>query len=109
MRIKIPLYAKRAALQGLNNKKIMSLKLGRRKAKQLIESNSIGLKQINNIIRYYQQYKNCRSKRCELAIKLCGGRRFCKFLTRAVKRVENEVKTKTSKTKKRRYAFGYGY
>jgi len=50
------------------------------RAEQLLNSKTITEKDAKNIIAFYNRFKNCRTKKCEGAINLWGGRRFAKFL-----------------------------
>lgn len=88
MSIKVPLHAKKAALQGLKERqrnkagltkeqaKKIGVNSGVERAKQLITKKSISVEDAKSIARFYDRFKNNRTPRAETAIKLWGGRRF---------------------------------
>lgn len=91
-RVIVPKYAKTAAKiaiakrqafppskkPGLTKKQAQNLKItsGVERAKQIIRSRSIPVKDAKRVGAFYDRFKNCRTKRCEVAIGLWGGRRF---------------------------------
>lgn len=88
MRIKVPDYAKKAAGQGLRERifnkagltkseaKKLGIASGVERAKQIIRKKSIPEEDAKRIGAFYDRFKNCRTDRCETAIKLWGGRRW---------------------------------
>ena len=91
-RIKVPLLAKEEARNGLrynrsvpDSKKVglskseaseLGINSGIQRAKQLIRSKTISEEDARAVARFYQRFRNCRTKRCEVAISLWGGRKF---------------------------------
>lgn len=49
---------------------------GIERAKQLINNKFISNEDAKAVARFYQRFKNCKTKRCEMAISLWGGRKF---------------------------------
>ena len=92
MTIRIPTHAKRAARKGLLERKFNNAGLsvseakklgvtsGVSRAKQIINSKTITIEDAKRIGAFYDRFKNCRTERCETAIKLWGGRKFGKRL-----------------------------
>jgi len=90
--IRVPQYAKFEAKKGLIERKLNKAGLtktqaskkgvssGVERAKQIIRNTYISEKDAKAIARFYSRFKNCRTSRCETAIKLWGGRRFGKKL-----------------------------
>lgn len=91
-RVKVPEYAKNQAREGLlerkrnkaglNKKQADSLGIssGVERAKQLLNNSYISNKDAKAVARFYQRFRNCKTDRCETAIKLWGGRMFGKKL-----------------------------
>jgi len=91
-RIKIPFYAKISASKGLKESKInnagltkkqadkLGIQSGRERAKQIIKNKYLYEKDLKSIARFYLRFRNCKTKKCETAIKLWGGRRFGRLL-----------------------------
>lgn len=75
---RVGLTKKEAGEKGINS--------GIARAQQLIRSDSIPGEDAKAVARFYQRFKGCQTKRCEMAINLWGGRDFGK---KAVKFVEN--------------------
>lgn len=89
-RIVIPSYAKRDAKKALQERNKFSDKPGLNirearkagvssgvaRAKQLVNSKTLSVKDAKAVGRFYDRFKNCRTPRCEVAIDLWGGRRF---------------------------------
>jgi len=100
-RLTIPEYAKRAARQALELRD--SLPKSRRfglttyearregvfsgveRAKQIISSPSLPPADAQSVASFYQRFKGCRTKKCEGAIGLWGGRKFGKKAVEFVK------------------------
>ncbi len=84
-RLLIPIYAKRAAKRELSkrrsvpNQKKPGLIMGVNQAMFLLKKRSMGLAKAKQFNRFYQRFKNCRTRRCEGALNLWGGRKFLKF------------------------------
>jgi len=93
-RIKIPQYAKSQAKQGLKERKTNSAGLtkieakvkgissGVERAKQLIRNKYLNENDAKAVARFYSRFKNCKTSRCETAIKLWGGRTFGKLINK---------------------------
>jgi hypothetical protein len=91
-KIRIPFNAKKSAIDGLREResnkagltKTEAQKLGIysgvERAKQLIDRIFIDEKNAKQVARFYLRFRNCKTKRCETAIKLWGGRRFGRML-----------------------------
>ena len=87
-RVIIPGYAKRAAMLGLIQRKTnragltkkeassLGISSGVERAKQLIRNKYLSEDDAKAVARFYNRFKNCRTERCETAIRLWGGRRF---------------------------------
>lgn len=57
------------------------------RARQLINSKSISFKDAKRVASFYQRFKNCRTEKCEGAIKLWGGRKFGRKAVSHVKKL----------------------
>jgi hypothetical protein len=91
-RIKIPKYAKNQAKKGLEERKKnkagltpkeakkLGIYSGVARAKQIISNKYLDEKDLKSIARFYIRFKNCKTPKCETAIKLWGGRKFGLFL-----------------------------
>lgn len=91
-RIKVPPYAKKAAREGLmerkKNKAGLTLNQARKegvssgveRAKQLERAKTISTKDAKAVGRFYDRFKNKRGERAETALKLWGGRRFARSM-----------------------------
>lgn len=104
MNLKIPTYAKREARKaleerrklpesrkfGLDKKEAEKLGInsGVERAKQLIRSDSLPIEDVKAVARFYQRFRNCRTKNCEYSIKLWGGRRFGRLCVDFVKKAK---------------------
>jgi hypothetical protein len=93
-RLKIPQYAKDSARKGLkynlfvsNSQKVgltkqeakrQGINSGIERAKQLIKQTSLSLEDAKSVARFYLRFRNCKTKRCEMALNLWGGRKFGK-------------------------------
>ena len=87
-KIKIPYYAKFSASEGLKERnfnnagltkeqaKKLNINSGVERAKQIIRNRYLQEDDLKSIARFYLRFRNCRTKRCETALKLWGGRRF---------------------------------
>jgi len=92
--IKVPPYAKQAAIKGLEERKMLSdskkfglnykeakslgIASGVRRAYQLKSQENINEETGKRIGRFYARFKNCETPKCEGAINIWGGRRFGK-------------------------------
>lgn len=84
MKIRVPLYAKQAAREGLKSDagltlseaKKQGISSGRQTARTLIEKDNISVDKAKQIGRFYDRFKGCQTKRCDDAIDLWGGRKF---------------------------------
>jgi len=93
-RIKIPQYAKEEAKEGLKERKDNKAGLtkkqakskgiasGVERAKQIMENKYLNEEDAKRVARFYSRFKNCKTSRCETAIKLWGGRKFGKKLNK---------------------------
>lgn len=93
MKINIPTYAKNKAREGLierrKNKagldrkeaKKLGINSGVERAKQIIRNKELSVKDAKRVGAFYDRFKNCRTKRCETALKLWGGRRFARSMS----------------------------
>jgi hypothetical protein len=93
-RILIPTHAKNNAKKALKIRKRLSKSkkfgLSRKKAKKLgvisglnqakylINNKYLTMNKAMQYYRFYQRFKNCRTKKCENALNLWGGRKFLK-------------------------------
>ena len=100
MKIRIPIYAKQEARDGLATRKLLSKtkKFGLNKTQAKISGVRSGVEQAKKLIRrklltkqealayyrFYQRFKACKKSKCEGALKLWGGRRFGKMLSNAL-------------------------
>lgn len=87
-RIIVPEYAKEAARQGLEQRKLnkagltkaeaqkLGINSGVERARQLVRSKTISVNDAKRIGAFYDRFKNQNSPRAETAIKLWGGRQF---------------------------------
>jgi len=87
-RVKVPSYARKTAGQGLRERvfnkagltrteaKKLGITSGVSRAHQLLKSKTISEEDAKRIAAFYDRFKNCKTPRCETAIKLWGGRRF---------------------------------
>ena len=91
-KFKVPIYAKikakkalklRSSLPesrkfGLNKEEANNLGInsGVERAKQLIRSKSISLKDAKRVCAFYNRFKNCKTFKCEGSHDLWGGRKF---------------------------------
>jgi hypothetical protein len=94
-KIKIPKYAKYAARKGLEERsrnkagltkeqaERYKIQSGVERAKQIINSRTLEEKDLKSIARFYLRFRNCRTGRCETALKLWGGRRFGQLLAKS--------------------------
>lgn len=93
-RIKIPYYVKKAAVESLREREINKAGLtkskaqklgifsGVERAKQIIRNKYLKEDDLKAIARFYLRFRNCKTKKCETAIKLWGGRRFGRLLAK---------------------------
>jgi len=93
-RLKVPQYAKAEAKKGLVERKENKAGLTPKEAKKMGVFSGVAManKIISNIYleeddlkrigRFYIRFKGCKTARCETAIKLWGGRRFGKLLSK---------------------------
>jgi hypothetical protein len=91
-RLKVPKYAKEEARKGLQERKENKAGLtpkeakklgvfsGVARAKQIISNKYLDENDLKGIARFYSRFKNCKTPRCETALRLWGGRRFGKLL-----------------------------
>lgn len=100
-RIKIPIYAKVEARKGLQKRKEvpkskkfgldvteakqLGINSGVARARKIINSNFVTLKDAKSIKNFYNRFKNCKTFKCEGAIQLWGGRKFGQYLTKLIK------------------------
>lgn len=61
---------------------------GVERAKQIIRSETVSERDAKSIARFHQRFKNCRTKRCEEAIDLWGGRTFGRKAIRFAKKLK---------------------
>jgi hypothetical protein len=63
---------------GLNKSQANKLGInsGVERAKQIIRSKSLPIKDAKRVASFYQRFKNCKTPKCEGAINLWGGRSF---------------------------------
>ena len=100
VRIKVTKEAKQKAKEALKfNKKnpkravgltkeesiALGIDSGVQRAKQLIRNKSISIEDARKVRNFYNRFKGCRTRRCEQAINLWGGREYGKFVTRELK------------------------
>lgn len=84
-RLLIPDYAKRASRRALFLRKRrgksakQGVVAGVNQAKFLLKNRYMSLAKAKVFNRFYQRFKNCRTKRCEGAMNLWGSRKFLKF------------------------------
>lgn len=88
----MPQYAKTAAREGLRERKENKAGLtpseakrlgvysGVARAEQIVRNKFLDESDLRAIARFYMRFKNCKTKKCETALKLWGGRRFGKLL-----------------------------
>jgi len=93
-RLRVPVYAKLEAKKGLQERKRNSAGLtlkqakkfkvfsGVERAKQIIRNKYLDESDLKSIARFYLRFRNCKTPRCETALKLWGGRRFGKLLAK---------------------------
>lgn len=100
--LKIPSYAKSHALRGLFQRrkyprserpglgekeaKRLGVYSGVRRAKELVRRKYVSEEDAKRIIAFYERFKNCRTRKCEVALNLWGGRKFALYLKRRIKR-----------------------
>lgn len=58
---------------------------GIERAKQIIRSQTLSQDDTRRVAAFYTRFKSCRTRRCEEAINLWGGRRFGKAAVESVK------------------------
>lgn len=87
-RITVPEYAREAARRGLEERKLnkagldkaeaqkLGINSGVERARQLVRSKTISVKDAKRIGAFYDRFKNQDSARSETALRLWGGRRF---------------------------------
>ncbi len=92
-RLKIPFYAKKAAKEGLDERKLnkagltkrqakrLGINSGVERAKQIIKNKYLKEEDLKSIAQFYLRFKGCKSSKCETALKLWGGRKFGKLLS----------------------------
>ena len=96
MRYYIPLYARKEAIKGLKQRakapkskkaglsraeaKKLGINSGVVRALQLSKNKSISEKDAKSIARFYARFKNQRTPKAEMALKLWGGRKFGRAL-----------------------------
>ena len=94
--IKIPKYAKEDARKALELRRTLSnsnkfgitkaeakelgINSGVERAKQIINNDYLNEEDAKRVGAFYDRFKNCRTPKCEGAIKLWGGRRFGRIL-----------------------------
>lgn len=104
MKINIPEYAKQEAKKGLELRKslprskqyglteeeaeVLGIKSGVERAKQIIKNNYLTKDDAKRIVAFYSRFKKCDTPKCKGSIKLWGGRKFGKKLTKKLRRVE---------------------
>ena len=93
-KIKIPFYAKKSAAQGLREREINKAGLtkskaqklgvfsGIERAKQIIRNKYLKEEDLKAIARFYLRFRRCKTKKCETAIKLWGGRRLGRLMAK---------------------------
>ena len=101
-KIRIPQYAKNQAKLGILERKTNKAGLtkeeakeynvfsGVERAKQLVANKFVSYKSAQSIARFYARFRNCKTPKCETALKLWGGRRFGKFLYNLIYGVQND-------------------
>lgn len=110
MKIKIPLYVKKAARAGLRlrsrvpkSKKFgltkkeadkLGIQSGVEQAKYLIKNNYIDYKRAWKIAKFYNRFKNCYSFKCNGNFLLWGTRKWGNNLYRRIKKDQNFKKSK---------------
>jgi hypothetical protein len=108
MRMKIPIYAKDAAKMALLRRKIspknkkfglsaeqaskLGINSGVVRAKQIVRSKSLSVKDVRRVAAFYQRFKNCRTPKCEGAIGLWGGRKFGRKSVSHLKKLKGGVR-----------------
>lgn len=95
---RVPTYAKIAAAQGLDKRKRLEgykkfgltreqarkqgIASGVERARQIIRQQTISQDTAKRIARFYNRFKGCKTKKCEGALNLWGGRRWGRELSR---------------------------
>lgn len=86
------MYAKQSAKDGLNERRFnkagltkqqadkLNINSGVERAKQIIRSKTLSESDGKRVKAFYSRFRNCKTPRCETAIKLWGGRRFGRSL-----------------------------
>lgn len=96
MRVRIPSHARSAARMGLRERKRFSRRPGLTRAqarkagvqsgvvraRQIIRNKTLSKAQARSVGRFYDRFKNQRTPRAEVALKLWGGRRFARSLSK---------------------------
>lgn len=90
--MKFGLSSKQARREGVES--------GVERGKQIVRSKSLDFEDAKSVAGFYQRFKNCRSKKCEGALNLWGGRSFGKKAVTWVK--AHKRKGKDIKKHKRR-------
>lgn len=102
----IPTYAKKSAKRALILRKKLSkskksslspsaakrlgIISGVNQARFIIKNKSMNKRKAKQFYRFYQRFKNCRTKKCEQALNLWGGRKFLK--TKVFRFIKRNVK-----------------
>lgn len=98
IKLKVPLYAKNEAKKGLklrkkatknqkagltkNEAKKLRIQSGVERAKQIVKNKYLEEKDLRSMARFYLRFQNCKTPKCEQAIKLWGGRQFLNLLVK---------------------------
>lgn len=94
LRMKIPVYAKKSALKGLELRKTkgggltkkeadkLKIQSGVERAKQIIKNKYLYEEDLKSIGKFYIRFRNCNTPKCEVAHLLWGGRRFSRMLAK---------------------------
>lgn len=95
----IPIYAKKAAKRALSIRKQSktqtkkaSIISGANQAKFIISNKYLTKAKARQFYKFYQRFKNCRTKKCDMAMALWGGRKFLK--TKVFRFVKRNAKRK---------------
>lgn len=91
--IKIPYYVKKAAKEGLSERRLnkagldkyqakkLGINSGVERAKQLIRNKYLKVKDIKRVAAFYDRFKNQKTPRARTALKLWGGARWGRILS----------------------------
>src|SRR6056297_538362 len=93
-RLKIPQRVKKIARKGLEERQVNQAGLTRKEAKKqgvksgvetaekLVRNRYLEEEDAKRIDRFYNRFKNCKTKGCETALKLWGGREWGKLMNK---------------------------